>query len=84
MSISFTILGIVVVLILYAIILYNGFVKLRVRVNGDKSIAGKGVDGQDGIVVAFVTPAKQSVRAVRKTGWGHINAGCNSQAGAAA
>lgn len=34
MSISFTILGIVVVLILYAIILYNGFVKLRVRVNG--------------------------------------------------
>jgi LemA protein len=33
MSIPFTILGIVVVLILYVIILYNGFVKLRVRVN---------------------------------------------------
>jgi LemA protein len=34
MSIPFVILGIVVVLILYVIMLYNGFVKSRVRVNG--------------------------------------------------
>ena len=34
MSVSFMILGIVIVLILYVIMLYNGFVKLRVRVNG--------------------------------------------------
>ncbi|NKB48151.1 MAG: LemA family protein [Alphaproteobacteria bacterium] len=34
MSIPFIILGIVVVLIVYAIMIYNGFVKSRVQVNG--------------------------------------------------